>query len=207
MSWTERLDFYQNIGREIDPAVRLTTKDGWFWKMLAVLATVFTFGGIQYRVFLEDYATTIGPVQAYPRAWRTLSRPLLIHEAQHTRQSRWCGLWIHPWVGLPIFGILYLLVLLPVGFAFFRWRFEINADAAAWRWMLRNGAQPHQIRSRANLFGKKVCGGNYGWSFLPWGVGGFKRAAEDVIHEFRKEAVNDSRLKKDAPNVRREPPS
>lgn len=181
MSWSNRNHVYTKLARQIDPSIVLTTKDGWFWKLLAVFAMLFTFGGISRKKFLENYATTIGPIQAYPRNWPKLSRRLLIHEAQHTRQARWCGLGIHPWVGLPIFAVLYLLVLLPIGFAYFRWRFEINAERASYRWMLNNGYLRRDVRLRASTFGQRVCGGNYGWSWVIRGVEGFKKAAEAEI--------------------------
>jgi hypothetical protein len=180
-TWVTEKYKYEKIARSIDPSVRLVTKDGWYWKVIAALVMVFTFGGISYRKFLDDYATTIGPLQGYPRQWQKLSTRLLVHEARHTRQARWFGLWIHPWVGLPLFGVFYLLLFLPLGFAFFRWRFEIDADVASYKWQLKNGYTAEQVRARAKAFGAKVCGGNYGWSWLFGGVRGFEKAADKVI--------------------------
>lgn len=189
IGWQSRRAQYEVLARGIDPSVRLVTKDGWFWKALSVLVTIFTFGGIKPRQFLEDYATTIGPIQAYPRKWKVLSGRLLVHEARHTRHCRWLGLWIHPWVGLPLYALLYLSVFFPIGLAFFRWRFEIDADKASYRYMLRQGYSVAVVRDRAKSFGKTVCGGNYGWAWIFWGVRGFQNAAEQVIAEARREGV------------------
>lgn len=185
MSWTQRKDEYQALARSIDPSIRLVTKDSWPWKVMGALAMVLTFGGVRYRQFLEDFATTIGPIQGYPRHWPTLEARLIVHEARHTRQARWCGLWIHPWVGLPLFGVLYLLIFLPLGFAFFRWRFEIDAERASYRWMLQSGQYaPEDVRQRAQNFGETVCSGSYGWSWIG-GTRAFLRAAEAEIERSR----------------------
>jgi hypothetical protein len=187
MSWVVQKYRYSRIAWGIDSSVRLVTKDAWPWKVIAALVMICTFGGIPYRTFLEKYATTIGPIQGYPRSWSKLSTRLLIHEARHTRQSRWFGLGIHPWLGLPIFGLLYLLVFLPLGFAYCRWRFEIDADLAAYRWALRNGYEPDWVRDRAKRFGAQVCSGHYGWSWIIGGTRGFEKAAEKAIHEAASE--------------------
>lgn len=186
MSWTRNRAKYETIAQRIDPAVRLVTKDAWPWKVIAALAMVFSFGGITYRKFLDSYATTIGPIQGYPRQWEGLSERLLVHEARHTRQFRWMGLFIHPWVGVLPMMILYLLLPLPLGFAFFRWRFEIDADKAMYRWMLSKGEKAEKVRERARSFGARVCGGNYGWSWLIGGIKGFEKAAEGAIQEARR---------------------
>jgi hypothetical protein len=184
MSWVDHKAEYEEISRSIDPAVRLVTKDAWPWKVLAALVMVFTFGGISYRKFLEGYATTIGPIQGYPRKALYLSRSLLIHEARHTRQARWFGLWSHPWVGLPLFAVFYLLLPLPLGLAWFRFRFELDAHVASWRWMLANGAPEDSVMLHADYAAKRVCGGNYGWSWpQSWGWETFIKKARQIIEE------------------------
>jgi len=166
--------------------VRLQTKDGWIWKLLGRLAAGATLGGISYRRFLEEFATTLGPLQGYPSAWSVERvEAILVHEARHTRQARLCGLGLHPWLGLPVFAVLYLALPLPLGFAWLRLLFEIDADRACWRHALSRGASPDEIRVRARRFAAVVCSGAYGWS-LPsrLGVRAFERAAERVIAEF-----------------------
>jgi len=184
MSWVAKRDIYEKLAREIDPSIRIVTKDAWPWRVLAALVTLCTFGGISYQAFLREYATTIGPIQGYPRGWIELSERLLVHEARHTQQARWFGLGLHPWLGLPLFGLLYLLTPLPLGFAYVRWKFEIDADRVMYRWMLRHGYSADYVRSRARSFGQTVCSGYYGWSWILKGVSGFERAAEAAIKEY-----------------------
>lgn len=187
MSWVHDRARLQTLAQRVDPSVRLYTKDNWFAKVMAVFVTVFTFGGISYRTFLEDFATTIGPLQFYPAAWRpeTVER-VCIHEGRHTRQARWLGLFIHPWLGLPLFGLLYLLLPLPLGLAYFRALFERDALKYELRHLKTGGASNTSLVQRAEEFGRTVCSGNYGWALpasigVPW----FISAAKQVTAEFR----------------------
>ena len=183
MSWVAQQARLEGIARRIEPSVRLRPKDGAFWRALGVLAAVATGGGISVQTFLTDYATAIGPLQGYPRGWSAERvAATLVHEARHTRQARWCGLGIHPWLGLPVFGLLYLALPLPAGFAAARFFFELDADRAAWRHALAVGASPAAVRARARDFATRVCSGHYGWP-LPRrvGVAWFERAAEREI--------------------------
>jgi hypothetical protein len=183
MSWTDEHARLETIARVIEPSVRLVPKEGPFWRAVGRLAAVATIGGIDLRTFLEDYATAIGPLQGYPRHWSVARvEALLVHEARHTRQARWCGFGIHPWLGLPLFGALYLALPLPAGGAVLRFWFELDADRASWRHALRCGATPEQVRARAAEFASRVCSGHYGWP-IPRrvGVAWFARAAERAI--------------------------
>lgn len=183
MSWLAEHARLEGIARAIEPSVRLVVKEGAFWRALGVLASIGTLGGISLATFLHDYATAIGPLQGYPRGWSVERvERTLVHEARHTRQARWCGLGIHPWLGLPLFGLLYLGLPLPAGFAVARFLFELDADRAAWRHALASGASPEWVRVRAAAFAAHVCSGHYGWP-LPrkLGVACFARSAERVI--------------------------
>jgi hypothetical protein len=183
VSWVAQQARLEMLARRIEPSVRLRPKEGRFWRGLGRLAAIATGGGISVQVFLQDYATAIGPLQGYPRAWSAERvEALLVHEARHTRQARWCGLGIHPWLGRPIFGLLYLALPLPAGFAVARFLFELDADRAAWRHQLANGASPERVRARAAEFAGRVCSGHYGWP-VPHklGVAWFARAAERTI--------------------------
>ena len=115
---------------------------------------------------------------------------LLVHEARHTRQARWCGLGLHPWLGLPLFGLLYLALPLPAGLAVARVFFEIDADRAAWRHALASGASPDQVRARAAEFAGRVCSGHYGWPLPPRiGRAWFARTAERVIAQHSRDGA------------------
>lgn len=176
------------LARAIEPSVRLQTKDGLHWRALAWLAAAVTFGGIPRRTFLQDYATTLGPLHGYPATWSSERvEATLVHEARHTRQARWCGLGLHPWLGLPLFAALYLALPLPVGLGLARLLFELDADRASWRHALVGGAAAEQVRARAREFAGRVCSGHYGWP-VPRALGEtlFLRAAEREIAGHRR---------------------
>lgn len=183
-SWVYQRTRLTALAHTIDKSVRLYTKDNWFCKALAAILMVITFGGMKYRVFLEDFATTIGPLQFFPVAWDTERvERVVIHESRHTRQARWFGLWIHPWVGLPLFAVFYLLLFLPIGLAFFRALFERDAMRFELRWHYLNGKMNKpQVCMRATSFGNTVCSGSYGWA-LPksWGVPWFEKVPDQIF--------------------------
>lgn len=184
MSWVNDKERYQAIARKIDSSVRLTTKDGWIWKAIAWILFIVTFGKFKRERFLENFATTLGPVQAYPRSWPALREGTLVHESRHTHQARWFGLGIHPWVGLPLMGLFYLLLPLPLGLAYFRYRLELDADRAKWKFWLAGGRTPDEVRARAKKFAETITGVAYAWSWpRKWAVRGFLKAAEKVIEE------------------------
>jgi len=182
-TWVGERGRLEALARAIEPSVRVQTKDGVHWRALAWLAAIATVGGISRRTFLEDYATTLGPLHGYPAGWSAERvEATLVHEARHTRQARLCGLGLHPWLGLPLFAALYLALPLPVGLGLARLLFELDADRAAWRRALAAGAPPDQVRARAREFAARVCSGHYGWP-VPrrLGVALFARAAEGAI--------------------------
>lgn len=166
----------QSLARSIDPAARIVAKTGRFWSFLATIIGPF----VGRRNFLENYATTIGPVQAYPQRWidAGLEAHLIVHESQHVRQARAFGFGIHPWVGVPLMAIAYLLLPFPVVFAYFRFRLELGAERAAAHWAVAHGYDPAYVASRAAAFGRLVCGRAYGWA---WPLG--RRAFERVLDE------------------------
>jgi len=181
--WLAERGRLEALARAIEPSVRIGSKDGWPWRALAGLARAATLGGISRRTFLESYATTVGPWHGYPAGWSAARvEATLVHEARHTRQARWCGLGLHPLVGLPLFALLYLLAPLPAGLALGRFLFELDADRAAWRHALAAGAEPEAIRARARAFAGRVCSGHYGWP-VPrrLGMAWFERAAERTL--------------------------
>jgi len=181
MSWMIHKTELEGLVHKIEPAARLTTKDHWFWKVLAVLVHIFTFGGTTRKEFLERYGTTIGPVIASPKEWPSLNQGYLIHEATHAADMRKASLGIHPWVGLPLYGVAYLFLFLPFGLAWPRYRLELRADKKRWAHELDTHLRtPRDIMSHAVSRGKSLKGGAYGYAW-PWAVEGYKRAAEKVI--------------------------
>ena len=184
MSWVDNKDVYEKLAKSIDPSIKLVTKDSWVWSVIGVLIHIITFGCMPKWRFLTQFATTLGPIQAYPRQYPKLSKRLLVHEARHTRQARWFGFGIHPWVGLPLIGVFYLLLPVPLLLAWFRYRLEVDADFASYRYMLANGYDARQVRIRAERFADLVSGASYVWSWpRPLARRGFAKAAERAIAE------------------------
>ena len=185
-SWVEHQEELLSLAHTIDPAVRLHTKDNWFSNALATIVMLVTFGGMSREDFLKNFATTIGPLQFYPRAWRIAQvERILVHESRHTKQSRWFSFGIHPWVGLPFYAITYLLLFFPLELAFFRAWFERDALKFELKWHYRRGAIGRtEVCTRATNFGNTVCSGKYGWS-LPkkWGVPWFEKVPDEIFKE------------------------
>lgn len=87
------------------------------------LLLILSFG--QQQHFLVAYTTTIGDNIYVPADWDGYDDrskvAILRHERVHLRQQRRLGLF---W-----FGFLYLFAFFPIGFAYFRMRFEQEAYA------------------------------------------------------------------------------
>lgn len=185
MSWTDDKESLEALAHDIDPAVCLTTKNGWLWKAVATILFILSFGKFKRERFLESFATTFGPLQAYPESWSASQvSHTLVHESRHTRQARAFGFGIHPWVGLPLMFLTYCLLPLPIGLAVFRVWLELDADRYRWRVLLRAGIPASYIRQRAREFAETVSSAAYMWS-LPasWTVKWFEQEAEKAIAE------------------------
>jgi len=163
MSWLEQKNVLLARARSIDPAVRLYTKDNWFCTVLSWLLLTISLGTFKRERFLTQFATTVGCAQFYPKDWLASSvEDLIVHESQHTKQARYFGLGTHPWVGLPLMALVYLLMFLPVGLAYGRYWLERNAEVAYWRYLQQKGLKPAAILERARSFGETVGG----WSYI-----------------------------------------
>jgi hypothetical protein len=188
-SWTEDHLFLTLLAKEIDKSIVLVTKDGWFWKMLGSILQFFRM--MSKEEFLEDYATTIGPIQAYPREWDTNTVDcILYHEARHTRQARWFGLGISPWVGLPFMAVVYGLLFFPVFLAWPRYRLELDACKTQWIACLKNGYKLENVASMAIEDARQISSSSYGWAVpYRWARWGYMRALGKVFAtEFRRRA-------------------
>jgi len=235
-SWTTQRARLQQAAQLSDKSAILMTKDNWFCKMLGAILTVVTFGGIGYTRFMERFATTIGPIQFYPKGWPPSSvEAVCTHEGVHSRQAVVCGiitwlalsvltsilcgyhlvwwaglidgglslvctlpmLWWRPvrictaFLGLPLMFLVYILLPIPLGFAYFRYRMELAADKAKWRYMLEHGATAGAVRIRAKGFAATISSGAYGWS-VPESMAlkGFDKAAMAVILKYKEEHAN-----------------
>jgi len=93
------------------------------------------------------------------------------------------------WLGVLPFWLFYFVLPFPVKLCYFRYRLELSADRRSWKWMLRNGYTPDDVRGRAQEFGEIVAGKQYGWPWFKfWVMWGFKRAAEREIKAAAKAA-------------------
>jgi hypothetical protein len=174
-SWITDQEQILSTFKLTDNAIKITTKDGWFWQMLA---SVLAFLHLMDRTtFLNQYSTTIGAIQAYPSWWST-EQVLEIgsHECKHVRQARWFGLGLSPWLGLPIMSLCYLALPLPIFGAWIRYRLELAADTGYWNYLLHSGYGPEHIANRAEWFAKTISSSKYGWSIpRAWALWGFNR--------------------------------
>ncbi len=150
---------YQQLLDEIRvefPGFQLIDKESsWLQRALARALALATFGG-QTR-YLTDYVTTLGARVYIPRGWSARSANdryiVLRHERVHMRQfRRWS------WAGM---ALAYLLLPLPIGLAWCRYRFE----RAAYEETLRAASEVHgeldeRLRHHIKL---QFISGAYGW--------------------------------------------
>jgi hypothetical protein len=187
MPWLEYRTQLQFELRKIEPSIKLVSKNGWFWKCIGKI-----LGALQIMSeydFLDTYATTIGPIQAYPSNWPIeVVKQVAIHETQHTLQCRWFGLGWSPWLGLIPMAICYLLLPVPILGAYGRYKMEVQAEMAVWKKQLEEGKMPDDIYNLAEYFAKLLNSSKYGWA-LPYRIVsyGCKNAASKVIKQFNKE--------------------
>ena len=143
---------------------RVVEKKGWFWKALHYVVMVVTFGG--NREFLTRYYTTLGGTIGYPKGWEKSSLEsriaVLEHELVHIKQCKKFGLG-NVWLGLPLYTPLYLLFPLPVGLAYFRWRFEREAYAHGIRCRLK--MEPELYDKLIDHAVNELTSGAYGWTW------------------------------------------
>jgi len=133
----DRLDRLLDQIRADFPKVRIIPKpESRFQRAIARLLKIVSFG--QINDYLDGYHTTVGNRIYVTGDWQELSRNrrflVLTHEMVHVRQFRRFT--------LPLMAILYVLLPLPVGLAWFRAHFEKQAYA-------------EEIRAAAALYGKE----------------------------------------------------
>lgn len=161
------------IHREF-PLFRLVRKDrSLFQRMIHALLAVVTLGA--QRSYLNRYQTTIGCKVYVTPDWDSRDPDeryvILRHERIHLRQFRRYG--------LLRMAVLYVLVPLPVGLAWFRACFEMEAYAET----LRAAAEiygPGRVRApafRANIIGQ-FTSGSYGWM---WPFRGYLERWYDAV--------------------------
>lgn len=144
--------------------VRVTSKNEnrGFWELLNFLWQSLTFGS--GKNLLRSYTTTLGKTIYFPLDWspeKTDSGDYitLCHELRHVEQYTKLGLGFAP-LGFSIFLILYLLLPLPIGLAWFRYAFERSAYLESYRAARRLNLQP-KIDYYVNL----LTGKAYFWAW------------------------------------------
>jgi hypothetical protein len=157
-----RRDPYQQLLEEIRaefPGFRVRRKeDDRLQRAIHRALMILTFG--RMKRYLTDYQTTIGWTVYVSADWEERPRDqrwiTMRHEREHLRQfKRWTR---------PLMALLYLLIPLPVGLAYFRARFEKQA----YREGLRAQAELEGIDAirapelRARIV-RKFTGPDYGW--------------------------------------------
>jgi hypothetical protein len=165
------LDYVKQSG------AKLVIKKGLFWNLLHYLVMIVTFGG--NRRFKYDYLTTLGNRIAVPMEdWeRILNSPyaphikgVIEHELVHVRQFRKYGFG-NVWLGMVTMGFCYLLLPLPVGFAWCRWKLEREAYLVS----LQYTTNPESRAAYTKFISKQLTSGAYGWTLLPFFRGYIER--------------------------------
>ena len=145
--------------REELPRFRIVRKDrSRLHRIIDRVLVVVTFG--QMRTYLDGYQTTIGNTVYVTSDWDDWDPDrryvTLRHEAVHLRQFRKYT--------LPVMAVLYVLLPLPLGLAYFRAQFEreayaesIRAAAEVW-----GNAKPRTADYRNHVI-EQFMGPSYGW--------------------------------------------
>lgn len=149
------LALQNDLSREF-PGLQLKLKaTSKFMWLLGTLLSILTLG---QHSFLKSYTTTIGRTIYLPYEWPTLSPGLKVqilrHERVHLRQQKQYGVFL--------FGLLYLFAFFPVGFAWFRMKFEMEAYAESMLVAHEQGADiEHPALKRRTI--RYFIGSDYGW--------------------------------------------
>lgn len=141
------------------PGFRIVKKhESRFHRAIHQALVIVTFG--RMRTYLDSFQTTIGKtvyVTADWDEWDADDRYVTLrHEAVHLRQFRRYT--------LPVMAVLYVLLPLPMGLAYFRARFEMEAYAET----IRAAAEvygPAYVRTERHrkYVIDQFMGPNYGW--------------------------------------------
>lgn len=96
-------------------------EDSRLMKLIDVCLKIISFG--QMKTFMTDFITTLGSKVYIMERWESVALidriAILRHERVHMRQARRYGRFL--------FSFLYLMFPLPIGFAYFRKKFEQEA--------------------------------------------------------------------------------
>ncbi|MHA2040009.1 MAG: hypothetical protein ACW98X_26655 [Promethearchaeota archaeon] len=191
MSWILQKKKFLKVAKNIDSSIILTTKDNWFWWLASFVAYAFSLGKTSRKRFLTGTASGVGPVIGIPKEYSTSKAlDVIRHEGRHVLQFRLFGFWlpkIGPYIGMLPMAVLYGL-LLPIGFNWFRYRFELDAQAYNWRCRLTNGWSHDELRASCIRSAKSVSSWLYGKPiWFSWAKWGYLRKLNKVIKKQEKE--------------------
>jgi hypothetical protein len=113
---------------------------------------------VMVSTFMTNFTTTIGNTVYVPdefESWSPASQcAVLRHERVHMRQARR--------LTFPLFAFLYLLVFFPLGLAYFRAKFEMEAYAESLAAYKDYGRSYSDAETKAWVTGE-FTGASYGW--------------------------------------------
>jgi len=146
-------------------------------KAIDVCLKIITFG--QMETFMEDFITTLGNKVYVPETWQNGSLvskiEILRHERVHMRQARKYG--------RILFSIMYLLLPLPGGLAYFRKKFEMEAYEESMRTLhMYMGAGALNDRLKEHIT-KQFTSANYFWMWP------FRKSVEAWFDETAKKIL------------------
>ena len=154
------------LRNEFPKLVMQRKSDHWYWKALARVLWVLTFG--KQDKFLSNFTTVIGMVCAWgenrwkeiqerPPGWDDGLWSTLMHERRHLRRFKQLGVFVC--------ALLYLLVFLPMGLAWGRAWFEREGYIETLRcWYVLNPSWACSAEAR-DWWVKAFTGPNYAWAW------------------------------------------
>lgn len=143
---------------------RIVDKSGWLWWLVGWLLRVSTLGRLRH---FDHYVTTIGPIIAVPPGYprdQAFFLYLLHHEVEHVRQFKRFGFG-SAWLGVLPMAIVYLLLPLPMGLAWGRYRLERGAMLAELRAMMRHNEDTRTLKARVTSMARQLSGPDYAWAW------------------------------------------
>lgn len=139
-------------------------KNSGLMKVIDIALKVITFG--QMKTFMTGFITTLGEKVYVNEGWDSLplanKAMVLRHERVHMRQARKYGRFL--------FSLLYLVVPFPVGFAYFRKKFEQEAYEESLRALYEYKGSKIFTSKLKTYFMSQFITANYFWMW-PWKKG------------------------------------
>jgi len=146
------------------PEVTVTTKDTnkILWKVLSAILTVLTAG--RMTNLITGFVTTLGNRIYFPPGWTVATAApgdyiTLQHEYVHYKQYVALGMG-NVWLGFVLFAILYALLPVPTGYAWFRYKFEREAYLTSYL-----TAKQLKIPQDFTQYAKWLSGPEYFWAW------------------------------------------